>query len=67
MPRSPLDLPDPEMERLRAEEERRKDTELSQDIAARKKGTTERNVKLTVVLIASRRMLGSCLRVCDAK
>lgn len=58
MPRSPLDMPDPDLERQRLEEERRRDQELAQEIAARKRSTNERNVKLTVVLIASRKLLG---------
>jgi hypothetical protein len=58
-PRSPLDGPDPELERQRTEEERRRDTELAQEIAGRKKATSERNTKLTVVLMASRRLLGN--------
>jgi hypothetical protein len=65
-PRSPLDPPDPDREREKADEERRKDAELAEEIAQRKKGTNERGIKLTVVLMASRRMLGmfrclSCL------
>lgn len=55
---SPLDAPDPEHDREREAEERRRDTELAQEIAARKKTTNERAIKLTVVLMASRRMLG---------
>jgi hypothetical protein len=56
--RSPLDPPDPDHEREKAEEERRRDAELSAEVAARKKTTNERGIKLTVVLLASRRMLG---------
>ncbi|KAH7910026.1 Gryzun, putative trafficking through golgi-domain-containing protein [Hygrophoropsis aurantiaca] len=56
-PRSPLDPPDAEHERERSEEERRRDAELSAEIAQRKKATNERGIKLTVVLLASRRML----------
>ncbi|KIJ65975.1 hypothetical protein HYDPIDRAFT_110092 [Hydnomerulius pinastri MD-312] len=56
-PRSPLDPPDAEFERERAEEERRRDTELSAEVSQRKKATNERGIKLTVVLMASRRML----------
>lgn len=56
-PRSPLDLPDPDRERQREAEERRQDTELAAEIAQRKKATNERSIKLTVVLLASRRML----------
>ncbi|KAI0827923.1 Gryzun, putative trafficking through golgi-domain-containing protein [Trametes gibbosa] len=44
-------------DRDREAEERRRDTELSAEIAQRKKGTNERGLKLTVVLMASRRML----------
>jgi hypothetical protein len=55
--RSPLDPPDPEHERDKTEEERRRDTDLSAEIAARKKTTNERGIKLTVVLLATRRML----------
>ncbi|KAG8221229.1 glutathione transferase omega-1 [Butyriboletus roseoflavus] len=55
--RSPLDPPDADHERDRVEEERKKDSELSAEIAQRKKSTSERNIKLTVVLLASRRML----------
>ncbi|KAG2016097.1 glutathione transferase omega-1 [Coprinopsis cinerea AmutBmut pab1-1] len=53
--RSPED--GPELERERAEEERRRDAELAAEIAQRKRGTNERGVKLTVVLMASRRLL----------
>jgi hypothetical protein len=52
-----LDPPDPEHERDKTEEERRRDTDLSAEIAARKKTTNERGIKLTVVLLATRRML----------
>lgn len=41
------------------EEEKRRDTELAAEIALRKRSTVERNIKLTVVLIASRRLLGT--------
>ncbi|KAH9889488.1 Gryzun, putative trafficking through golgi-domain-containing protein [Cubamyces lactineus] len=44
-------------DREREAEERRRDTELSAEIAHRKKSTNERGIKLTVVLMASRRML----------
>ncbi|KAI0776280.1 Gryzun, putative trafficking through golgi-domain-containing protein [Trametes elegans] len=44
-------------EREREAEEKRRDTELSAEIAHRKKSTNERGIKLTVVLMASRRML----------
>lgn len=55
MPRSPLDQPHPDREA----EERRKDAEMSAEIALRKKSTSERGIKLTVVLLASRKMLGT--------
>ena len=57
-PRSPLDPPDPDHEREKAEEERRRDAELSAVVAARKKMTNERGIKLTAVLLVSRRTLG---------
>lgn len=53
--RSPLEGHDSDKDRL--EEERKRDSELASDIAQRKKGTNERGVKLTVVLMASRRLL----------
>ncbi|KAI0261262.1 Gryzun, putative trafficking through golgi-domain-containing protein [Gloeopeniophorella convolvens] len=53
MPRSPLDPPHPDREI----EERRRDAEMSSEIAQRKKATSERGIKLTVVLIASRKLL----------
>ncbi|TDL16121.1 hypothetical protein BD410DRAFT_647647 [Rickenella mellea] len=56
-PRSPLDLPDGEKDKEREREERKRDTELSAGVAERKKSTNERGIKLTVVLMASRRML----------
>ncbi|KAI5826272.1 hypothetical protein K523DRAFT_419385 [Schizophyllum commune Tattone D] len=57
-PQSPLDLAHVhETERERHEEERKFDADLSSDIALRKKSTNERGIKLTVVLLASRRML----------
>lgn len=59
--RSPLDLPDSSGNKEREAEEKRRDTELANEIAQRKKITSERNVKLTVVLMASRRMLGEYL------
>ncbi|CDO69602.1 hypothetical protein BN946_scf184875.g5 [Trametes cinnabarina] len=46
-----------EDDRDREAEERRHDAELSAEIAHRKKSTSERGIKLTVVLMASRRML----------
>jgi len=55
MPRSPLDPPHPD----RDAEERRRDTEMSAEIALRKKLTGERGIKLTVVLLASRKLLGA--------
>jgi len=39
------------------EEERRHDMELANEIASRKKSAAERGIKLTCVLLASRRML----------
>lgn len=54
MPASPLDPPHPDRE----SEERRKDAEMSAEISLRKKSTSERGIKLTVVLMASRKMLG---------
>lgn len=48
-------------EKEREVEERKRDTELAAEIAQRKKTTNERNIKLTAVLIASRRMLGACV------
>ena len=56
-PRSPLDTPDVEHECDRLEDEWRKDTELGSEIAQRKKSMGERGIKLTAVLLASRRML----------
>ena len=47
-------------EREREAEERKRDGELAAEIAQRKKTTNERNIKLTAVLMASRRMLGEC-------
>ncbi|RPD57771.1 hypothetical protein L226DRAFT_490820 [Lentinus tigrinus ALCF2SS1-7] len=44
-------------EREREAEERKRDSELAAEIAQRKKSTNERNIKLTAVLMASRRML----------
>ncbi|KAK7057624.1 Gryzun, putative trafficking through golgi-domain-containing protein [Favolaschia claudopus] len=56
-PKSPLDPPDPDRERERELEERKRDAELAAEVASRKKSTNERNIKLTVVLMATRRML----------
>ena len=42
----------------RESKERDGDAELAREIAQRKESTNERGIKLTVVLIASRRMLG---------
>ncbi|KAL0578934.1 hypothetical protein V5O48_003082 [Marasmius crinis-equi] len=56
-PRSPLDLPDPERDRDRESEERRHDSELAAEVALRKRSTNERGMKLTVVLLASRKIL----------
>ncbi|KAF8752579.1 Foie gras liver health family 1 [Rhizoctonia solani] len=52
-PKSPLE-PRTENE----EEEKQRDSELAMEIAARKRSTNERGIKLTVVLLASRRALG---------
>ncbi|KAF8627616.1 hypothetical protein AX15_004317 [Amanita polypyramis BW_CC] len=54
---SPLNAPDIEREREREQEEKRHDAELAAEIAQRKKTTNDRGIKLTVVLMASRRML----------
>ncbi|KAF9268549.1 hypothetical protein L218DRAFT_852654 [Marasmius fiardii PR-910] len=56
-PRSPLDLPDTEREREREQEERKWDSQLAAEVALRKRSTNERGMKLTVVLLASRKML----------
>ncbi|KAH9915858.1 Gryzun, putative trafficking through golgi-domain-containing protein [Fomitopsis serialis] len=53
--RAPLETA--EEDRERDAEERRRDTELCAEIAGRKKVVSERGVKLTVVLLASRRLL----------
>ncbi|KAG6837812.1 hypothetical protein H0H93_016180 [Arthromyces matolae] len=55
---NPLDLPDTNREREREAEERKRDTKLAAEIAQRKKSTNEYGVKLTVVLMASRKLLG---------
>ena len=47
----------------REAEEKRRDTELAAEIAQRKKNTNERGIKLTAVLMASRKMLGVCARL----
>jgi hypothetical protein len=60
VPRSPLDYA-PEQDRERLDEERRRDAELAAEVALRKKATNERGIKLTVVLLATRRMLGTYL------
>ncbi|KAF5386217.1 hypothetical protein D9615_002311 [Tricholomella constricta] len=54
---SPLDAPDSNRERERELEERKRDAELAAEVALRKKTTNERGIKLTVVLMATRRML----------
>ncbi|KAH8087832.1 Gryzun, putative trafficking through golgi-domain-containing protein [Cristinia sonorae] len=46
-----------DFDRDREAEERRRDTELAAEIAQRKRSTNERSIKLTAVLMASRRML----------
>ena len=59
-PRSPLEPNHPDVQREleeREREDRMHDEKLSQKIADRKKTTNERGMKLTVVLLASRRML----------
>ena len=56
--RTPLDVPNSERERDREQEERRRDSDLAAEVAIRKKTTNERGIKLTVVLMASRKMLG---------
>jgi hypothetical protein len=53
-PASPLEV----QHNAERDEERKRDTELASEISARKKTTSERGIKLTVVLMASRRMLG---------
>ena len=60
---SPLDASvfDAESQREKEAEERARDTELAAEIAQRKRTTNERAIKLTVVLMASRRMLGASL------
>ncbi|KAG6870551.1 hypothetical protein C0993_004488 [Termitomyces sp. T159_Od127] len=55
---SPLEVPDVNREREREMEERKWDTELAAEVAQRKKGTSERGMKLTVVLMTTRKMLG---------
>lgn len=60
VPRSPLEPDAPEVMKEREDrdkEDRRHDNELAREIADRKKTTSERGMKLTVVLLASRRML----------
>ena len=60
MPRSPLEPEGADIQKEREErekEERRWDSELAKQIADRKKSTNERGIKLTVVLMASRKML----------
>ncbi|KAG8739213.1 hypothetical protein FRC10_005870 [Ceratobasidium sp. 414] len=52
-PKSPLE-PKPDAE---AGEEKQRDTDLAMEIAARKRSTGERGIKLTVVLLATRRAL----------
>lgn len=55
---SPLDAPDEKRDLDKEQEEKRRDLEMSAEIALRKKNTIERGIKLTVVLMASRKMLG---------
>lgn len=52
---SPLEAKDETVK----EEERSRDADLAAEIGARKKSCTERGIKLTVVLLASRKMLGA--------
>ncbi|KAG5731761.1 UPF0636 like protein [Termitomyces sp. T112] len=54
---SPLDVSDITQEREREMEERKRDTELATEVAQRKRGTNERGIKLTVVLMTTRKML----------
>ncbi|KAF5372683.1 hypothetical protein D9615_009870 [Tricholomella constricta] len=54
---SPLDAPDSNRERERELEERKRDAELASEVVLRKKTTNERGIKLTVVLMATQRML----------
>jgi trafficking protein particle complex subunit 11 len=61
--RTPLDVPSGERERDREQEERRRDTDLAAEVAMRKKSTNERGIKLTVVLMASRKMLGTIMPI----
>lgn len=55
--RAPLETE--EIDQQRETEERRKDNELCAEIAQRKRVAAERGIKLTVVLLASRKMLGA--------
>ncbi|KAI0079255.1 hypothetical protein K474DRAFT_1617849 [Panus rudis PR-1116 ss-1] len=55
--RNPLESFEADAIRERESEERKRDAELSAEIAQRKKSMNERSIKLTVVLMASRRML----------
>lgn len=60
MPRSPLEPEGVDVQKAkedREKEERRWDAELARQISERKKNTNERGMKLTVVLMASRKML----------
>ncbi|PIL33423.1 hypothetical protein GSI_04045 [Ganoderma sinense ZZ0214-1] len=55
---SPAPSPGQEQDQKEREaEERKRDAELAAEISQRKKTTNERNIKLTAVLMASRRML----------
>jgi hypothetical protein len=53
LPKSPLEARD-----IDREDERRRDAELALEIGTRKKAASERGIKLTVVLMTSRRTLG---------
>ena len=57
MPRSLLDPSDVKREQEWQQEERKRHAELYSEVAQRKKTTNEQGIKLTVVLMASRRML----------
>ena len=59
--RSPLEGLDNNREREKEQEERKHDTELASEVALRKKSTNERGIKLTVVLMSSRKMLGKVI------
>lgn len=67
-PRSPLETPTDREERelrdtreVRQAVERQHDSVLAKEIAERKRATSDRGIKLTVVLMATRTMLGPYL------